>query len=147
MCICVVGSCPSGELSWWRVVGGGGGGSCPGEESSGGVCPGGSCPVGSCPRTDYLSLTVEHHTENMPCSWLLTLQFMSRPENHLFCTQKARNTVNSAQVKSIEPEEKKFKRKLDLKLPGRGGSWMGDYATCGSCHLAHAARFLFAPAL
>ena len=26
-----------------------------------------------------------------------------------------------------------------LKLPGRDGSWMGDYATCGSCHLAHAA--------
>ena len=38
-----------------------------------------------------------------------------------------------------------------LKLPGRDGSWMGDYATCGSCHLAHAARFAtsstFAPTL
>ena len=26
-----------------------------------------------------------------------------------------------------------------LKFPGRDGSWMGGYATCGSCHLAHAA--------
>ena len=29
-----------------------------------------------------------------------------------------------------------------LKLPGRDGSWMGDYASCGSCHLVHAARFM-----
>ena len=36
---------------------------------------------------------------------------------------------------------------LTLKLPGRDGSWMGDYATCGSCHLAHAARFALAPRL
>ena len=36
---------------------------------------------------------------------------------------------------------------LALKLPGRDGSWMGDYATCGSCHLAHAARFALAPRL
>ena len=34
-----------------------------------------------------------------------------------------------------------------LKSPGREGSWMGDYATCGSCHLAHAARFALAPRL
>ena len=34
-----------------------------------------------------------------------------------------------------------------LKLPGRDGSWIGDYATCGSCHLAHAARFALAPRL
>ena len=36
---------------------------------------------------------------------------------------------------------------LKLKLPGRDGSWMGDYATCGSCHLVHTARFTLAPRL
>ena len=34
-----------------------------------------------------------------------------------------------------------------LKLPGRDGSWMGDYATCSHCHLVHAARFAHAPHL
>ena len=34
-----------------------------------------------------------------------------------------------------------------MKLPGRDESRMGDYATCGSCHLAHAARFALAPCL
>ena len=29
----------------------------------------------------------------------------------------------------------------ELKLPGQDGSWMGDYATFGSYHLAHAMRF------
>ena len=37
--------------------------------------------------------------------------------------------------------------KSSLKLPGRDGSWMEDYATCGSCHLAHAAVFALAPRL
>ena len=36
---------------------------------------------------------------------------------------------------------------LCLKLPGWDGSWMGDYATCGSCHLVHTARFTLAPHL
>ena len=34
-----------------------------------------------------------------------------------------------------------------LKLPSLDGSWKGDYATCGSCHLAHAARFVLVPHL
>ena len=34
-----------------------------------------------------------------------------------------------------------------LKLPGRDRSWMGDYATCGSCNIAHAARLALAPRL
>ena len=38
-------------------------------------------------------------------------------------------------------------RSIPLKLPGRDGSWIGDYTTCGSCHLAHAARFALAPCL
>ena len=40
---------------------------------------------------------------------------------------------------------------IKLKLPGQIRSWMGDYATCGSCHLAHPsanrAGSTFAPAL
>ena len=32
-----------------------------------------------------------------------------------------------------------------LKFPGRDRSWTGDYATCGSCHLAHAAQSAHAP--
>ena len=34
-----------------------------------------------------------------------------------------------------------------LKLTGRDRSWTGDYAACGRCHLAHAARFALAPRL
>ena len=37
--------------------------------------------------------------------------------------------------------------KGNLKLRGCDGSWMGDYATCGSCHLAIRASSTFAPAL
>ena len=36
---------------------------------------------------------------------------------------------------------------FNLKLPSRDRSWMGDYTTCGSCHLAHTARFALAPHL
>ena len=37
-----------------------------------------------------------------------------------------------------------FKQKC-VMLPGWDGSWTGDYATCGSCHLA--ARITLAPHL
>ena len=33
------------------------------------------------------------------------------------------------------------------KLPSREGSWMGEYSTCGSCHLVHAAQSALAPRL
>ena len=36
---------------------------------------------------------------------------------------------------------------ISLKLPGRDGCWMVDYATCGRCHLAHDARFALSPRL
>ena len=35
----------------------------------------------------------------------------------------------------------------NLKFPGRDGSWMEDYTTCGSCHLVHATRSAHAPRL
>ena len=38
-----------------------------------------------------------------------------------------------------------MKKARTLKFPGRDRSWTGDYATCGSCHLAHAAQSAHAP--
>ena len=48
--------------------------------------------------------------------------------------------------KSLAGQDRHFSL-LNFKLPGRDGSWMGDYATCGSCHPAHAAWFALAPRL
>ena len=78
--------------------------------------------------------------------------------------QLAKNplSTNKLHVTSSEPDEHYrtycqafhfsfkatfFSRHILLKLPGRDGSWMGDYTTCGSCHLVHAARFALAPRL
>ena len=69
----------------------------------------------------------------------------------LFCssvTLLEQNEMNVDIVTIYEIQlEFKMNLKLSLKLPSRDESWMGDYATCGSCHLEHIAQFALAPRL
>ena len=68
-------------------------------------------------------------------------------ELEIVCGQSLTLSGIVYQLAPPSPQNKDGSNVERLKFPGWDGSWTGDYTTCSSCHLAHAARSAHAPCL